>query len=152
MIDGDYYIAYGSTLHWKVSGGPTQWSDIPSSFYTHFRFLDMASNREEKSRVHAYGEHILPNTPNFGAALSCSGQLDSQKRYEVVMAFGNERGSTLLRPARVEVGITLNCAIAKSLVMGWVPQWRAHGMELPLPRNIEASEDHVPTFRVNEGV
>ena len=76
MVDGDYYVAYGSTLHWNIKGGPTQWSDIPSSFYTHFSITDLATNREENERVSANGELVMPNTPQFGAALTCNGILD----------------------------------------------------------------------------
>lgn len=67
------------------------------------------------------------------------------------MSFGNSVGQTLLRPAKVSVSLVLNCAIAKSLVMGWVPEWKPNGKQQSLPRKIEASQDQVPTFRVSEG-
>ena len=96
--------------------------------------------------MEAHGEHIQPNVAKFGAALTCSGHLDQQRRLSVMVHFGNSVGQTLLRPAQVKVGIILNCAVPKRLVMGWVPGNRGES----LPQKIEESSENIPTFRVSE--
>ena len=49
MKDSDYYIAYGSTLHWKIKGGPSQWNDIPSSFHANFTQKNLKNLKDDYS-------------------------------------------------------------------------------------------------------